>query len=69
MSMGRVPVRDVMSAGLILLGTRRRVAAPVVRDRPRAIDRYIDYFGGHVHRPTAPRLTAASHQREIAGVS
>jgi hypothetical protein len=40
-----------MSARQLLLDTVRRVAAPVVRDRPRAIDRYIDYFGGHVHGP------------------
>jgi hypothetical protein len=59
MSVDGTSVGEVRSARQVLLD--RRLAAPVVRDRPRAIDRYIDYFGGAVHRPPAPWLAVASH--------
>jgi hypothetical protein len=69
MSVDGTPVREVRSARQVLLDTGRRLEASVVRDRPRAIDRYIDYFGGPLHRPPAPWLVVASPRREIAGAS
>ena len=53
----RIAVGDVVLVTQTPLGSgRARRGVLVIPDRPRAIDRYIDYFGGGVGRSRAPWL-------------
>jgi hypothetical protein len=63
----RTAVGGVVSATQTPLVTGRRRAL-VIPDRPRAIDRYIDYFGG-VAGPAAPWSGATPDRRYGAGSS
>jgi hypothetical protein len=59
---------EVVSATHTLPGSGRRRRALVISDRPRAIDRHIDYFVGRAGHPTTPWLGATEERRDIAAL-
>jgi len=66
----RIAIGDVASVTLSRFDAVPRLAAAlIVPDRPRAIDRYIDYFGGRAARlTTRPTMPGRAASEAVGGL-